>query len=242
MRKTDLAMLLVVLVGGAVVLRAGAAHTRSFAASSTISQFGATPCLSAEIAHEERRVLADGTTRDARYRERFYRCDDRVWTERVVPTRATGAESDHARDLPPLYRFAREVRRQSNGDPAVKLVSRLDKLIVDVDAPSYDAIAFTGSFESSASCVSREALSRMRRVASSSKDKGTWYDYATPEATARVLWSETLGVALVVESSRNDGTAKDRATLENVESPPREPAPWAAIASYTQKEFSDFGD
>lgn len=240
------------LVTAASVL--GSACARSEAATSRAELPPPDPrgCLAATLEHEEHTDDRDGVSHDVRYKERYVRCGDHVWTERVLPpstlAQAAPAHAGH-REMPPSFELARDVTRTKDGKAALALVSRRDRQIIVVSPESYDVEHFDGDWDGASHLLPARVLSTMTRIEGESEGEGRaappgaeWREKKTASGVVRVLWSSAHDFPLEIESEASAGQKRDhlRVVLDKV--PDDGQLPWAATADYTKKLDTDFMD
>jgi hypothetical protein len=197
--------------------------------------------LAAIVSHDDRTLRIDGTTRITQYQDRFFRGPNHVWVERVVP--AALEERLALRDAsgePRLRLTARLVTREPSGAASLCLVSRGERLIIDVSADDYDTFGFGGTFEAAASLVDPDVLQEMRpgRVAL----QGRWYEQKTEDGVFRVEWSSRLRLALATDRVTSDSSQSTHMTVELRASPGMAELPWNRIDDFRHANFSDLGE
>lgn len=198
-------------------------------------------CLAATIRHDEHTEDRDGVSHDVRYDDRFVRCEGNVWTERVLP-RGVPQDLEHGghRHLPPAFTMARLVTKTEAG-ATFALVSRADRMVVEIGHESYDAVRFDGDFDAAAHLLAPSAIAAMTKLEGRAAPAGAeWREKRTAAATVRVLWSTTYDFPLEIETETANGTRKDRMAV-SIEKLPAE-LPWRALDGYARKSDSDFMD
>jgi hypothetical protein len=201
-------------------------------------------CLSATVAHEEHTDAADGVAHEVRYSERFYRCGDHVWTERVLPAGPASNELHRGhRELPPMHRLGKLVTRSAEGDTVLALVARDDREIITMSPSSHDLAELHGDFASASHLLAPAALASM----SESKVKGRqpadgahWLERTGAGGYVRVLWSTTYDFPLEIESGSSDGHKRDHITVTMTAKP--EQYPWEQLDGYAKVTDADFMD
>ncbi|MFO0677457.1 MAG: hypothetical protein U0169_13060 [Polyangiaceae bacterium] len=234
-----------VALGLATTLVMTAGFAWSLAASRASTAPFPSPCLAATIVHAVHEEGDDGVVTDSRRVESFYRCDGRVWIERVLPERAprTGTSPHTSREGPPLSRFARFVERRDAGESHASLVSRRDRLVVRLDDAARERNGVDRSFDALAEIVPKATLSSMAPAGLDPAGRdGTWFERRDGGETVRAFHSQALGLALEVVRTSDDGRHVERTTVEDVELPPRSDAPWDGLGGYAIRDASDYGD
>jgi len=200
-------------------------------------------CLAAVIAHDEHTEDADGVTHDVRYSERFYRCEDHVWTERVLPAgRAAHDDAHHGhRELPPMHKLGKLISRAPSGETTLTLVSREERQSIEMSAPSYDLAGFHGDFVGASHLLAPSAIAEMAPLDGKSAPAGArWYEKKSPTAYVRILWSTAYDFPLEVESGAVDGSKRDHFAVALQPVPER--FPWDEMQGYAKAHDSDFMD
>ncbi|WP_394839767.1 hypothetical protein LVJ94_23040 [Pendulispora rubella] len=202
-------------------------------------------CLAATISHHEHTDDRDGVEHDVHYKERFVRCGDRVWTERILP-RGVPGEAAHGHEhhaMPATYTMARLVVRTHDDEATLAMVSRAERRIIAVTPESYDAARFDGTFDAAAHILSSRAIATMPRLEGREAPVGAeWHGRSGAAGAVRVLWSKLYDIPLRIESE-SEGAAK-RDTIELALEPPplASDLPWAGLDAYEKKSDMDYMD
>jgi hypothetical protein len=190
--------------------------------------------LSAVVTHEATEHGADGVTRSTRFQERLYRDDEQVWITRVGVT-ARRATSDHDLELGTLTRW---LRRDRAGVHAA-LVSPEAKLVVELEPASFETFGISANWEEAS------ALADLRGLTPGTLDRSTggrWYERRSATSVYRVLWSDALGIALMIEARSVDGRKTTRITVAIQPQAWSSAASVANVASFRHVDRSDLGD
>jgi len=217
------------------------------------SQESAAPCFDARVVHVKHSETPDGVITDSRFVERFYRCGDRVWVERVLPepNATTAREREHGDPLLPFANFARDVSRRpgSADDDSIdlRLVNRRERSIVLADEATRQAVGVGTRFDVVAEIVPWSVVSHMRPVARPLNEPAESLEgrtYASNESgrSTRVKWSDSLHVTVDCETVADDGKSSERVFLESVHVRAPGRAPWDDIEGFSQKRSAEVGD
>lgn len=198
-----------------------------------------TGCQAAVITYEDHELGADGVERDARYRETFLRCGEHVWTERVVPARAHDDHDDHHHHPDPAV-LAHHVIGVPGGAARLELVSRDEKLIIDVAAPDHDSVGFGGRWDAASRLLGAESRASMKRLDRAAPPGAQWLERREKGLYQTVLWSSVHDLPLSIEIGDEKGVRRRRITV----TPGPAPAslPWEQLQGFTHKDWADFGD
>jgi hypothetical protein len=199
-------------------------------------------CVSAIITHREHTEASDGITRDLSYRERFHRCQDRVWIERLRrPATAPSPRSGDRHAVPDVHTLGWLVTRAADGGATLALVDREGRRVIDVDRGSFETLRFTPRFAPAAQLVDPERLTTSRELTRPSHVTGAaWLGRDEGGRYVRFLWDSRLELALALERGEADGTTRDEVRVDLVPSPAT--YPWQELAAFTHVDFADFGD
>ncbi len=190
------------------------------------------PCLAAMLVHESHEVGADGVVRDERFQERYYRCGDRVWTERVLPpglvheTHSADASSEPS----PPHTLAKEVRAGADGRAHVTLVDSLHHTVFDVPSAA-------GNWDQAIHLVSVEQRLQMHVIAKAAPEGAEWLERTEGDRYQRVLWSHLLGFPLIVDEGTRDGSRTRRVTVTPFRWPGRTARPWEVTEQWPHREY-----
>jgi hypothetical protein len=201
-------------------------------------------CIAATLEHEEHTDDPDGVSHDVRYRERFIRCEGRVWIERILPAGATTHTEPHGhREMPPLHLMARLVTKEGDGSASLTLVSNAEKQVIRVTPESFDGLRFDGDFDAAAHIVSSRAIHAMDRAHDRAAPAGAeWREKTTPQGFVRILWSPSLDMPLDIESGAKGGAKRDHIRVVVDAMPKDEDLPWRHIDGFEHKSDQDFLD
>ncbi|MGZ3422208.1 MAG: hypothetical protein ACXVEE_30340 [Polyangiales bacterium] len=193
-------------------------------------------CQAALLSFTEHEVSADGVVRDARWQERFVRCGEETWRERVLPEHRVKAPAPHdEHDHPDLALVAKHYVKGK-----VELVDRGRKMVIEVDKPEFESIGFDGSFDGAARLVRSDVRQAMQKIDRRAPEGAVWLERKNGTRFQRVLWSSQLDLALAIETGSEDGTQTTTLTVTLENAPPT--LPWDALAGFTRKEWADLGD
>ena len=219
------------------------------AALSNFAQAAELPPLDATVSYYSKSINHAGVTETQHYRNLLIRRKDHVWLERivpqgktVVPTRDPAAGRSGHKHVD-FETSAQHLSRIVNGAIRADYIDRGQLQIVFVPPTEYSVSGFDGSWDNAASMVAEKIVKAMplskraTAVANSEwreEQNNGWYN--------RVLWSNTLKVALVVESGKTDGSVTRKTELEVRPLTPDSALPWKQLTLYAQKEYDDFMD
>lgn len=220
--------------------------------------FGALPLIAtaapavplvATVQVESRWITADGVEKSTRFAERLVRSDSHVWTERIKPAGTPSGEAgEHAHageaHLHPsdLAGAAKLVGRDKQGKVSLSFVRTDLKTRVDMSPRDYDAVGFDGKWESAWSLIDPALITRLAPSKRESTVAGArWFEQRANGEYMRVLWSDSLKLALRVESGRDDGSRASR-TLVKLEPQAAATQPWTQLSAYTRKDYTDLLD
>lgn len=200
--------------------------------------------LALKVEHETESVGSDGVTRTTRFAERLVRRDGESWVERILPPHAhdedehrTGARGHKHMDVSAAARW---VTRAADGKLAVRVVSRHEKVMVDVAPVDYPNIGFDGRWTTASQLMDPEQLSRMKPSSRSAPAGARWYETSTPAMKLQVLWDEKEQYPRRLESASLRGTGR-ASTVATREAMPVTP-PWQSLQGYARKDYSDLLD
>ena len=219
-----------------------------FGALPLIAAAGTAP-LVAIVQVESRWITADGVEKTTRFAERLVRSDSHVWTERIKPAGTPAAEAgEHAHageaHLHPsdLAGAAKLVGRDKQGKVSLSFIRPDLKTRVDMSPRDYDAVGFDGKWESAWSLIDPALVTRLAPSKRESTIAGArWYEQRANGEYMRVLWSDSLKLALRVESGRDDGSRASR-TVVKLEPGAVPTQPWNSLAAYSRKDYTDLLD
>jgi hypothetical protein len=205
---------------------------------------GASPAITATLTHETFAIDAEGVTHTSRFHERVYRRDGRVWVERVLPAGApsvTGHDG-HDHDHVNLRIAARYVTREGQNGVKVVLVSAPERLLVDIGPESFDSLGLSRRWDASASLVDLSSLEADAGTLPTPRAGTRWYVRSTAQGYVHVLWSDELGLPLIIETGTTDRRSHTRTLVKAERIAPTARMPWDGLAGYARKDFSDLGD
>jgi hypothetical protein len=226
----------------------GAACTRSEAATSKTELPPPDPrgCLAAILVHEEHTDDRDGVSHDVRYKERYVRCADHTWTERVLPPGAPAQEApahEGHREMPPSHELARLVAKTPDGKAELTLVSRRDRQLIAISPESYDVTHFDSDWDGAAHLLPARVVSTMTKLSAREAPPGAeWREKKTANGSIRVLWSPAYDFPLEIESESSGGQKRDHLRVILDRLPADADLPWATTKDYTRKLDTDFMD
>ena len=208
----------------------------------------AAPPLTAVLTHEIVEHGADGVTRSTRYQEQFIRNEDRVWIERVLPTKALKktsskkAQSDAEHDELNVHLAPRLIRAADQGAAQLTLVDEEKHETYTVGTEDYERVGFSGRWAAEQSLIDPTTLRQMHKLSRSAVPAGaTWYEQENANEYTRILWSEQLQFPLAIETGVQSGRYSSR-TLVQLSKAHNAPMPWRNLAEFRQRELSDLGD
>ncbi|MCJ7799822.1 MAG: hypothetical protein MUP33_08730 [Polaromonas sp.] len=183
---------------------------------------------------------ADGVKRSTEFSERLTRTSDAVWVSGVLPP-AAHSDHDHAKGGDEHKHLdtvssPRWISRAANGDLALKLVPRGERMLVNVTPVDYGNVGFDGSWTAAWSLIDPAVLKRMKTVKTSGDL--TTYTLAEKGRNLTVVWNAKLQLPERVESS--DANSR-RETLVQVLGTPKS-LPWEKLQGFMQKDYSDYLD
>lgn len=215
------------------------------AAQSAANQPAAVPDLDALVSYETRQLLPSGVTRTEAWQEHLVRRGNRLWTERVLPAAAREHAEDHGAHGHKHFDFERAARlltRDAQGKPVLRFADTHERVVVSVPPPEYGAVGFDGRWDAAAHLVPLALVAAMAPATGAAPAGASWREQRSQGWTHRVLWSETLQVALRIESRRDDGSASRSVALQPGPATPANRLPWLALERWTQREYDDFLD
>jgi hypothetical protein len=199
--------------------------------------------LALKVEHETTTLGADGVTRITRFAERLIRRDNQSWVARIVPPGAHDEQTeghDKNHKHADLSAAARWVQRADDGRLRVRVVDSHDKMVVDVAPVEYANIGFDGKWATAAQLLDPKQLQQMQPVARKAPAGARWYQGGSREAVVSVLWDEAAMYPRRIESANASGTRRSAMVVTREAMPAA--LPWAAVAGYTHKEYSDLLD
>jgi hypothetical protein len=202
------------------------------------------PCVSAVITHREHTEGSDGITRDLSYRERFHRCQDRVWLERIRrpgPPPAAHAGDRHA--APDVHTLGWLITRAPGGAATLALVDTAGRRVIDVDRGSFETLGFAPRFSQAAQLVAHDgdSTSSTKELTRPSNVPGaSWFGREEGPRYFRFLWDAKLELALTIERGDSSGTTRDEVRVDRVPAPAA--YPWEELGGLPHVDFADFGD
>jgi hypothetical protein len=192
------------------------------------------------VRHSTLSAGADGVKRSTEFSEQVVRRGNQVWVERVVPEgwHPAGAHVHADKDHKHLdvVVAARWITRDAGGALRVRLASRTDRVLVDVDKTDFANIGFDGSWPAAYHLMDPAALKGMQRAGK----KGDLTTYLSVDKTRKlkVVWNDKLNVPVLVESVSG---ASSKKTVVEVK-PAARTLPWQVTQQYTRKDYSDYLD
>lgn len=230
----------------------------SIAASFGLALSGAAlaaPDTQVEVTHLSSSLGTDGIQRSTAFTERVVRRGNTVWIERVVPHAAQAAHRHEHDGVAPVAKghkhvdlsaASRWIEKLPDGKLKFKLVSTVDKVIVDVAPAEYGTVGFDGSWLTAYHLMDPRGIQGMTPGAK--EGAGRWYEAKSKSKstgpggpdTVRLLWDEKLELPLKV-SSRNAAGTVTRSTSVRVLGAVTQ-APWSAVSAYSVKDYADFLD
>lgn len=192
------------------------------------------------VRHTSVSLGADGVKRTAEFAERFYRRPQLVWIERVIPEGAHSAE-EHAKGHKEhrhldVTAAARWITSDDKGNPAIRLVSSEDKVVVDVAKTDYGNIGFDGSWIAAYHLLDPAVLQKM--TAAKAVGDTTTYTRNDKGAKVTVVWNHKLQYPVSVESVGTGGSRKT--WVQPIAAPAV--SPWTALKAYQKKDYADYLD
>lgn len=191
------------------------------------------------VTHTTVAAGADGIKRSTEFSERMVRRDNQVWLERVVPQgwhlAIDPAHADKEHKHLDVAVAARWITHDDAGKLRVRLASREDKVLVDVDKTDFANIDFDGSWLAAYHLIDPAALKRMKTAGI--KGDLTTYLSVDKARQLKVVWNDRLKVPVLVESVSG---AFSKKTV--VEVRPARALPWQVTQQYARKDYSDYLD
>jgi hypothetical protein len=192
------------------------------------------------VTHTTIAAGADGIKRSTEFSERMVRRDNQVWIERVVPQgwhlAIDPAHADKEHKHLDVAVAARLITHDDAGKLRVRLASRQDKVLVDVDKTDFANIDFDGSWLAAYHLIDPAALKGMKP--GGTKGDLTTYLSADKARQLKVVWNDKLNVPVLVESVSG---ASSKKTVVEIK-PPARALPWQVTQQYTRKDYSDYLD
>ena len=192
------------------------------------------------VTHTTIAAGADGIKRSTEFSERMVRRENQVWVERVVPeswhSASEHAHADKAHKHLDVAVAARWITQDDAGKLRVRLASKEDKVLVDVDKTDFANIDFDGSWFAAYYLIDPAALKAMKRAGK----KGDLTSYLSTDKARqlKVVWNDRLQLPVLVESVSG---ASSKKTVVEVR-PPGKTLPWQVTQQYTRKDYSDYLD
>lgn len=208
------------------------------------------PPLDADITYQSRTVSHAGVTETRQFRNLLVRRPGHVWMERVVPSRRGDAGHVHAvAAVAPGHKHmdfdtsSQHLSRTTTGAIRAEYVDHAQRMVVFVPATEYSVSGFDGSWDNAAALVAEKTVKGMPASSRKSDVAGAqWHEQARNGWYNRVLWSNHLKVALIVESGKADGAVERRTVVTPKATMPDAQLPWKKLGGYVQKEYDDFMD
>ena len=192
------------------------------------------------VRHSTVAASADGIKRSTEYAERMVRRDGQVWVERVVPqgwhSADVHAQADKEHKHLDVAVAARWITHDDAGKLRVRLASKEDKVLVDVDKTDFANIDFDGSWLAAYHLIDPAALKAMKLTGT--KGDLTTYLSADKARQVKVVWNDRLKIPVLVESVSG---ASSKKTVVEIKTPGKA-LPWLATQQYTRKDYSDYLD
>jgi len=198
-------------------------------------------CLAARVTHEEENVTSNGVERRERYRERFWRCGDQVFIERIIPENAPKAPPSHSSRDVDLERVARWFTPGPQGAAQVVLVDRTHRQLIELSRGEYAEIGFSGEWDEAAHLLPQRLLRGLKEVPGS-KPGIKRYEGRDGHTTVTVEWLEKEGLPKSMDVQSDDGARHSHLMVELEPGPKPGSMPWEALRDWTRKEFTDLGD
>lgn len=197
----------------------------------------AAPDLAATLHYHSQTTGSDGVSVQREYRERFVRQGDMVWRQRLVPEPVEASETrepahDHG---PDLNRLGRWLERQQDGALRLRFIDTEHQQLIEAQPGDWSAVGFDGRWPESYYLLPPTVLAQLDRI------DDTTYQRRHPNGDwLKVTWSDTLQMPLQIESGNASG--RYRATIRIVPEALPEPLPWAGVARFEQKDYTDLLD
>ena len=192
------------------------------------------------VTHTTIAAGADGIKRSTEFSERMVRRENQVWVERVVPeswhSASEHAHADKAHKHLDVAVAARWITQDNAGKLRVRLASKEDKVLVDVDKTDFANIDFDGSWLAAYHLIDPAALKAMKLAGT--KGDLTTYLSADKARQVKVVWNDRLKIPVLVESVSG---ASSKKTVVEIKTPGKA-LPWLATQQYTRKDYSDYLD
>ncbi len=195
--------------------------------------------LCATISHQEREVTSDGLVRTTTYQERFQRVSNHLWLTRLLPPHRPASEHEaHGREID-LSIAGRHLEKRADGTVALEYLRPDLRTLVEVAPREWPEAGFDGSWTLAYHLIEPEHLK------SFAKRKGprpgtTWYERKKDGRYVKVLWSESLHLALHLEEGREDGTRAYR--MDVALAPNAKGRPWEHPSDWIRKDYTDLLD
>jgi hypothetical protein len=122
-----------------------------------------------------------------------------------------------------------------------ELVSRADRLLVDVGPEDYARVDVSGKWEDAWYLLAPAAREALRPSGRASAVAGArWLERRAGDEYVRVLWSDVLAFPLEIERGRVDGTRRTRVKITVLD--PDGVRPWLQLDGFRRRDLADFGD
>lgn len=205
------------------------------------------PDLMATLQFDSREMSADGIDQRHSYRETWIRQGNTLWSERQIPESVRHAfEQQHEHSKTPHKHFipemaARWVTQDADGQFHLEYVDGDHKQRVFYPATEYGQAGFRPDWAQLSRLFDPAQLKELTATGETGEHDSRWYERRQGDQILRVLWSDSLQLALAIDRQTQDGYRQYhmRATLAPALP---SPLPWQQLADYQQKEVSDFLD
>ena len=214
------------------------------------------PSFQGVVSYETRQVTRSGVTRVESWQESMYRQGNTLWTERVVPplsrsgaalalstaasSSTVNAKHESGHQHLDIDTSARWLQLDIGGSVTLRYVDKNDKVVVTIPKAEFGAVGFDGQWGTAAFLVPPGVVANMT-PAGPGANGAVWRTEKARDWTHRVLWSNTLQVALHVESKRADGSFT-RTIRVKPTSALNTTLPWSKLGTFEQKKYDDYMD
>lgn len=206
------------------------------------------PDINALISYHTLEVSPDGITQQHSYKERWIRTADTLWSERLIPLPVARAfHQIHDNSKTPHKHFmyqmaARWVTQQPDQSLSLVYVDHYHKNQVYYPPMEYGQAGFNPDWTSLSQLFNPALLADFTATDEEAPAGARWYQREQGNTIMRVLWSESLQLALVLDRHTRDGYKQYRMEVKLKTPLAADRLPWLKLEEYNRKEISDFFD
>jgi hypothetical protein len=208
----------------------------------------APPDINALISYTTLEVSPDGITQQHSYKERWIRTADTVWSERLIPLPVARAfhQIHDASKVPHkhfLYQMAaRWVTLQPDQSLKLVYVDHYHKNQIYYPPIEYGQAGFNPDWTLISQLFNPALLNEFTQTDDEAPEGAHWYQHEQGNTIMRVLWSDTLQLALALDRHTRDGYKQYRMDVKLKSPVASDHLPWLKLQEYDSKEISDFFD